>query len=131
MEREGVQNMIDLAIANFHAENVARLTKIEQRIIGIDGNGTGKKGALQRQDAKLEELACAQKDMGSKLDTIIHQTNSWDKATVWEALKWMFGTILVILALILSYLGYRASQHSKEPIAQHASLSSTQTAGAE
>lgn len=145
MEREGVQNMIDLAIAKFHGENVERLSEIKttqaeirQRIIGMDGNGTGKIGVLQRQDMKLAELSekqdmleSNQTAMNVKLDTIIHQTTSWDKAKVWEALKWMFATILAILSLILGYLGYRAIMHPQGAVAQHASLSSTQTAGAE
>ena len=47
--------MIDLAILKFHAENVAHMTTIEQRIIGIDGNGTGRKGAIQRLEEKMDD----------------------------------------------------------------------------
>jgi hypothetical protein len=49
--------MVDLAIAKYRAENVARLTRIEDRIIGIDGNGTGKKGAVQILSDKMDRLA--------------------------------------------------------------------------
>ena len=57
MERAEVQGLVDLAIAKYHAENVTRLTRIEDRIIGIDGNGTGKIGALQRLSGQLGELS--------------------------------------------------------------------------
>ena len=48
--------MIDLAISRHHAENVARLTNIENRIIGIDGNGTGRIGAVQRIEMAISTL---------------------------------------------------------------------------
>lgn len=123
--------MIELAIAQHHAENVQRLSKIEERIIGIDGNGTGRIGALQRQDIKLAELAAAQAIMVGKIDEVLHNTKSWSKESVINAVKWMFGTILVILGLIITYVAYRDAHHPKDPIAQHASLSEPQTAGTE
>lgn len=48
--------MIDLAQSRYHAENVARLTNIENRIIAIDGNGTGRIGAVQRIEMAIATL---------------------------------------------------------------------------
>ena len=46
---------MNLAIARYHGENVARLTKIDGRLIGIDGNGSGRKGAIQRLEDKVDD----------------------------------------------------------------------------
>lgn len=48
--------MIDLAQSRYHAENVQRLTNIENRIIAIDGNGTGRTGAVQRIEMAIVNL---------------------------------------------------------------------------
>src|ERR1019366_1067902 len=56
VERTEVQSMVDLAIAKYHAENVSRLIRIEDRIIGIDGNGTGKRGAIQILGEQISEV---------------------------------------------------------------------------
>lgn len=112
--------MIDLAIATYDRGAVEKLNKIEGRIIGIDGNGTGKKGALQRQDDKLEELAGNQAAMSTKLDTLLHRSKSWDKATFWKAFKWWIGLILALIGSVIGYLSYRAKtghEISKAPTA--------------
>lgn len=96
--------MIDLSIARFHGENVARLTKIEDRIIGIDGNGTGRKGALQRQDDKLEE-------MSGQLKTLLIRSETFSKKGFWTLVRWGIPIIITLLALILSYMGFRAAQN--------------------
>lgn len=122
--------MIGLEISKLHSENIAHLNridvqnaKIEARIIGIDGNGTGRIGALQRQDLKLAELGDAQQQMDEKLDTVltaVHNLSSVDKKDIWDAVRWMFGTILVILGLMLGYMTYRVTAHPNLPIAVHA-----------
>lgn len=104
MERLEIQTMIDLAIQRFHGENVARLTKIEDRIIGIDGNGTGRIGALQRQDLKLSEL-------DGKLNILVTRSETWSKKGVWSVVKWGIPIIITLLALLLSYAGYRAANN--------------------
>lgn len=78
--RQEVQNMIDLAIQTHHAENVERLTRIESRIIAIDGNGTGRIGAVQRielaisaltqrLDETVNSLGAVRVDIGGSLKT--------------------------------------------------------------
>lgn len=96
--------MIDLSIARFHGENVSRLTKIEDRIIGIDGNGTGRKGALQFQNDKLEEMSV-------KLNTLLVRSENLSKKSIWAVVKWGIPIIITLLALLLSYMGYRAAQN--------------------
>ncbi len=56
MDRAEVEGIVNLAIARYHSENVTRLTRIEDRIIGIDGNGTGRKGALQTLGDQVGEI---------------------------------------------------------------------------
>lgn len=75
MERKEVQDMVDLAIAKFHAENVVRMTRIEDRIIGIDGNGTGKIGALQKLDAKVEKVC-------TDVETLVRRSTSISKQSI-------------------------------------------------
>lgn len=93
------------------------VSEVRARIIGIDGNGTGRKGALQRQDDKMEEIAETQREQGMKLDTLLHRSSSWDKKTVWRNVKWMFGIILTALGLMFAWLEYRAHTHPSQPIA--------------
>lgn len=133
MDREEIQSMIDATVSKNHLENVNRLTKItnwlteiKERVIGIDGNGTGRIGALQRQDRKLEELVDNQElltknqhEMNAKLDLFIHSANSWDKTSVISVLYQGFGSILVILGLIIGYITYRDAHRPEHPIAQH------------
>lgn len=112
--------MIDLAISKYDLLASDKLNKIERRIIGIDGNGTGQKGALQRQDDKLEELAGNQAVMTTKLDTLLHRSTSWDKASFWSAFKWWIGIIFALIGAVIGYLSYRAKvghEISKAPTA--------------
>jgi hypothetical protein len=68
--------MVDLAIAQYHAENVARLTKIEDRLIGIDGNGSGRKGAIQRLEDKVDEgFSSAVTQLQEVQKTVTHLTS--------------------------------------------------------
>ena len=109
--------MVDLAIAKFHGENVQRLTKLDammealiKRVIGIDGNGTGKVGVLQKQDIKLEELGDNQDRIEGKINDLIHASESFNKKKFWSNLKWGVTTIIALLVLILGFMVYRAQQ---------------------
>lgn len=57
MERIEVQNMIDLARAQQDSMILPRLVKIEDRLIGIDGNGTGRDGAIQVLGKKVDGVS--------------------------------------------------------------------------
>lgn len=100
--------MIDLAISKFHGENVARLEKIEARLIGIDGNGTGRKGVLQRQDETLATLADGHVEMKKSIDILVHRSGSWDKATFYRNAKWWITILLALIGSVIGYLTYRA-----------------------
>lgn len=100
--------MIDLAISRHHAENVVRLTRIEDRILGIDGNGSGRKGVLQRQDEKLEQMSGEIRDVKTDVaevkdgqNVLLQRSQSWSKKNVWEFAKWIIGgagSFAVVLA---------------------------------
>lgn len=114
--------MIDNSVNSHHLQNVERLTKIdvqqakiEARIIGIDGNGTGREGALQRQDKELLLLKAGQFDMNIKLDTLLHRSSYWSKKGFWTTVRWGIPTIIALLSLMLAYFGYRAA--SNKPVA--------------
>lgn len=96
--------MIDLAIAKFHGENVSRLTKIDERLIGIDGNGSGRKGVLQKHGEQLEE-------MNGDIKTLLTRSENFSKKGVWAVVKWGIPTIITLLALLLSYYGYRVANN--------------------
>lgn len=98
--------MIDLAIARFHGENVARLTKIDN--------------TLENQNASIQKLHDGQRDMKSSVDLLVSRDTSVDKVKLWKALKWWVGILLTIIALILTYLGIKAKtghEISKAPTA--------------
>lgn len=82
--RMEVQAMIDLAIARHHTENVARLTSIEQRIIGIDGNGTGRIGAVQRIELAISSLTSGLESLKESLGEVkIDIGGSLKTKTLW------------------------------------------------
>ena len=117
MEREDIQGMVNLAVSQFKELNVERLSKIEslvealtKRVIGIDGNGTGKIGVLQKQDIKLEELGENQNRIENKIDDLRFATENFSKKKFWSILKWAVTTIIALLVLILGFMVYRAQQ---------------------
>jgi hypothetical protein len=76
--------MIDLAIQTHHAENVERLVRIETRIIAIDGNGTGRIGAVQRIELAISALTQRLDDTVNSLGAVkIDIGGSLKTKTVW------------------------------------------------
>ena len=61
MERDEIESIaegkVKLAIAELKAEILPKLAKIEERIIGIDGNGTGRMGTIQVLEGKCDNIA--------------------------------------------------------------------------
>lgn len=61
MERDEIESVaegkVKLAIAELKSEILPTLAKIEERIIGIDGNGTGRMGAIQILEGKCDSIA--------------------------------------------------------------------------
>ena len=143
-DREYIQVVVDGKLSKYHSENLERfgsiemlLAEIRSRLIGIDGNGTGKVGVLQRQDAvlaeyntKLGQMQKSQDTLKTKLETLITQDETWDKKKVWAGVVKMFRIILVILALILSYLMYRLASHPQGGVARNPAISENQTTDA-
>lgn len=78
--------MIDLSIAKFHGENVVRLTNIENRIISIDGNGTGRIGAVQRIEGALSTLTAIVESLKNSLGEVkIDVGGSLKTKAIWGA----------------------------------------------
>lgn len=76
--------MIDLAIKTHHAENVERLTRIESRIIAIDGNGTGRIGAVQRIELAIAAINTRLEDTINSLGAVkVDIGGSLKTKTVW------------------------------------------------
>jgi len=101
--------MISAAIDKYHGENVARLVKIEERIIGIDGNGTGREGALQRQDKVLKRIE-------TEVTKLVTASTSWNKRDLLHAAKWVLATIISISAVAVAYMDYHAKYHAGDPL---------------
>lgn len=143
-DRDYIQVVVDGKLSKYHSENLERfggiemlLAEIRARLIGIDGNGTGKVGVLQRQDAvlaeqndRLERVQKSQDTLKTKMETFIMQDATWDKKKVWEAVLKMFRVILVILGLILSYLMYRLAMHPQGGVARNPAISQNQSTDA-
>lgn len=119
MERDEVQTMVDLAIAKFHGENVVRMTRIEDRIIGIDGNGTGKKGALQRLDAKVDQSL---QHLGSKVDkvctdveTLLRRStlDNFSRQSISVSKKTVYGILGAIGVAAMGFVGALAAEYVK------------------
>lgn len=134
MDREEVRDIAKGIILPFHGDNLVRmelfaaaLEALKQRIIGIDGNGTGKIGVLQKQDIVLAELKQNQKVIEKKLDDLSISLNTWSKARFWHNLRWLLVVLVTLLGVLISYMAYRTIAHPSAPLAIHATNGSTQT----
>lgn len=106
--------MIDLAISNSMLATEKRLAKIEERIIGIDSNGTGRSpGILQQHGSQLKNLDEGQVYIISQLNKLTKHAETWTKADVWRFVKWSIITIIALLGLVVSYLAYRETLHAR------------------
>lgn len=56
LERADVETIVKATLAGYHVENVQRMARIEERIIAIDGNGTGRVGAVQRLEMGMANI---------------------------------------------------------------------------
>jgi len=104
--REEVQAMIGAKMLELHGQNLERFGRIEERIIGIDGNGTGREGALQRQDKVLKAIDAKVDQLGDNVATLVTATTTVRRDKVWGVVKWLLGGIGGLGMLILGhYLG--------------------------
>jgi hypothetical protein len=106
--------MIAADISTMHTQNLNRFASIErgqselrERIIGIDGNGTGREGALQRQDKVLARLVEGHAEMSDNITTLVNRSQSWNKKNVWEFAKWVIGGLGALGTVLLGmYIGH-------------------------
>jgi hypothetical protein len=115
-QRKEIETMISAAVEKRHGENLQRFAEIRERIIGIDGNGTGRIGALQRQDAQLASIKSTVKDIGAKVDALTTAMTTWNKRDVLKLAGWVFGTLIAMSAVAVAYMDYHAKYHAGEPL---------------
>jgi hypothetical protein len=105
--------MIDLARAQQDSVILPRLVKIEERLIGIDGNGTGRDGAIQVLGKKVDGVSgkvdqLLNKDVETKGALAAHQkdqANRWWKQPLWTGL--VAGFAGAFFAAFFWYLEHR------------------------
>lgn len=98
--------MIQAAVGTFHGQNLERFGRIEERIIGIDGNGTGRVGALQRQDKMLQEICVKIEGIEDNIATVVTNTTTFARDKFWGVARWLIGGIGGLGMLFLGhYLG--------------------------
>lgn len=112
------------------------MAEIRTRIIGMDGNGTGREGALQRQDKSIARLDEGQvfiiEKLGGitdQLHTITNRQETWSKKKFWNWVKWGIPVIITMASLTLAYIMYRAANN--KPIASSPTVSQNHTTNAE
>lgn len=112
MEREDIENMVSAMIGDAIKPVLLSQAELRERIIGIDSNGTSRTpGALQRQDVKLQQLDDGQMHMIEQLTLLTTRQENWSKKGFWNLLRWGIPIIITLLALLLSYAGYRAANN--------------------
>lgn len=92
------------------------MSKLESRLIGIDGNGTGKEGVLQRQDKALVAIHSNLSDQDKKLDTLLTRSTTWNKANVLKGLRNWIIMLAGMVGVLLAYLTYHHTFFPHEPI---------------
>lgn len=112
------------------------MAEIRTRIIGMDGNGTGREGVLQRQDKSIARLDDGQVfiieklgGLSEQLHTLTTRQETWSKKKFWNWVKWGIPVIITLIALLLTYVTFRAS--SNRPIASIPTVSQNHTTNAE
>lgn len=116
MERRDVENMVDARLAAALGPLTSTVGDLRARIIGIDGNGTGRKGVLQRQDEKLQQLDDGQLHIIKQLGILTTRSETWSKAKFYKNLPVWLGIILSLIAAVIAYLAYRA--HTGHEVSQ-------------
>ncbi len=70
MERKDVEYIVKATLADYHQEDLQRMARIEERIISIDGNGTGRKGAVQRLEEGINEIKTQLDELKDKISNL-------------------------------------------------------------
>lgn len=108
--------MVDARLAVLLGPLTGQVAELRTRIIGIDGNGTGREGALQRQDKKLQDLDDGQIHIIEQLRVLTTRSETWSKAKFYKSLPIWIAIILSLIGSVIGYLTYRA--HTGHEITQ-------------
>jgi hypothetical protein len=111
-----MENMVDARLAAALAPLTSDVAELRMRIIGIDGNGTGREGALQRQDKKLQQLDDGQLHIIKQLGVLTARSETWSKAKFYKSLPIWLALILSLIGSVIGYLVYR--QHTGHEVSQ-------------
>ena len=65
------EGKVRIAVAELRAEILPQLAEIKERIIGIDGNGTGRQGAIQVLEGKCDNIAGDVVTIDGKVDLLL------------------------------------------------------------
>ena len=109
--KEEVKELIAAAIGAYHQQNVERLTAIEKRLIGIDGNGTGNRGVLQQMGETLDETKNDVKTIREAVSKLTISDTTWNKEKMLKGIGWFVVTFIAAAGVLLAGLTYWHSQH--------------------
>ena len=92
--------------------------------IVLEGNGEKpltERMAIMEQTANqtnlmLAGLATTQKDMGTKLDTLLRRSTTWNKAEFWKTARWFIMAVLTLAAVLISLAVYWREVHPHESL---------------
>ena len=65
------EGKVRIAVAELRAEILPQLSEIKERIIGIDGNGTGRPGVIQVLDRKVDKINGKVDNVDGKVDLLL------------------------------------------------------------
>lgn len=90
-QREQVRDMVSAMLGEALKPVLRAQAETRERLIGIDGNGTGREGVLQRQDKKLEEMSGQLAEVKDGQALLLTRSESWSKKAIWEFAQWVIG----------------------------------------
>jgi hypothetical protein len=111
-QRKEIETMIAAELSPI----LLQISRLESRLIGIDGNGSGREGVLQRQDRALTAIHRNLSDQDTKLDTLLRRSTTWDKAAVMKGIRNWTIVLAALVGAMLAYLTYHHTFFPHEPI---------------
>lgn len=107
--------MVSAMVASAVTPVLRDVSEVRARIIGIDGNGTGREGVLQRHGKQLDLLDKGQLHIIEQLTVLTTRQETWSKKKFWNLVRWGIPVIISLIVLLLTYVGIRAANN--KPIA--------------
>lgn len=106
-QRKQVEDIVTVQLANAMQPVLRAQAETRERLIGIDGNGTGREGALQRQDKKLVEMSGQIEDVKTSVSTLVERSETVSKKKIWELAQWAIGGLGAFATVIAGmWLGH-------------------------